>query len=187
MSRDAIQAGCLTGPKACPLLTCRQIEVLEMIRRGNGNRQIARELGVSELTAKNHVAAILAKLGVDCRAAAVGRGFDLGILVVSVGPLPAQDGGPSPAARRGMTLIEVLVVVAIVGLLVALLVPAVQSARESARRVACGNKLRQLSLAIEQFNTANGHCRKEMPQSGFRGQDARGFLRQRVAIAASTG
>jgi type II secretory pathway pseudopilin PulG len=56
-----------------------------------------------------------------------------------------------------LTLIEVLVVVAIVGLLVALLVPAVQSARESTRRVACGDKLRQRSLAIEQFNAANGH------------------------------
>ncbi len=48
-------------------------------------------------------------------------------------------------------------VIAIVALLVALLVPAGQSARESARRVACGNKLRQLSLALEQFNAANGH------------------------------
>ena len=143
--------------KASTLLSPRQVEVLELIRHGRGNRQIARGLGISELTVKNHVSAILEKLGVDCRAAAVGRGFDLGILAVASGPPSAPAGLPPRAGRRGLTLIELLVVIAIVALLVALLVPAVQSARESARRVACGNKLRQLSLALEQFNAANGH------------------------------
>jgi prepilin-type N-terminal cleavage/methylation domain-containing protein len=58
--------------------------------------------------------------------------------------------------RRGLTLVELLVVVAIIGLLVALLLPAVQSARESARRSACGNSLRQIGLALHGYHTSNG-------------------------------
>jgi len=50
--------------------------------------------------------------------------------------------------RRGMTLVELLVVVAVVGLLVALLLPAVQSAREAARRTSCMNNLRNMGCAL---------------------------------------
>lgn len=56
------------------------------------------------------------------------------------------------ASRRGMTLVEVLVVIAIVGVLVALLLPAVQAAREAARKAACKNNLRQIGLALHLYH-----------------------------------
>ena len=54
--------------------------------------------------------------------------------------------------RRGFTLIELLVVVAIIAVLIALLLPAVQAAREAARRAQCVNNLKQLGLAVHNYN-----------------------------------
>jgi prepilin-type N-terminal cleavage/methylation domain-containing protein/prepilin-type processing-associated H-X9-DG protein len=58
----------------------------------------------------------------------------------------------SEAGRFAFTLVELLVVIAIIGILVALLLPAIQAAREAARRAQCKNNLKNIGLAIHNFN-----------------------------------
>ena len=70
---------------------------------------------------------------------------------------------PRSALRIAVTLIELMIVLAIIGVLIQLLLPAIQASREASRRAACQSNLRQVGVAIQNYESAH----RALPTGGY--------------------
>jgi len=71
---------------------------------------------------------------------------------------PLTEGQPTqPAPKRGFRLVELLIVIGVIGVLIALLLPTQRSAREAARRTQCQNNLKQITIALQNYEDVF-HC-----------------------------
>lgn len=77
--------------------------------------------------------------------------------------------------RTAFTLVELLVVIAIIGILVGLLLPAVQAAREAARRMQCSNNIRQLGLAMHNYESTLKRLPSGWVSNGLSGEPGWGW------------
>ena len=78
--QDRLAATLVRRTTGASTITEREVEVLELLSRGLGNREIARELFVSEATVKSHLSHVYTKLGVDTRAGAVAAAIERRII-----------------------------------------------------------------------------------------------------------
>ncbi|HYW78122.1 MAG TPA: DUF1559 domain-containing protein, partial [Thermoguttaceae bacterium] len=80
----------------------------------------------------------------------------LKVVVILSYPVQRVFSMGNESQRRGITVVELIVVVLVIGFLIALLLPATECARESARRAACLNNMKQLGLGLQNMESAYG-------------------------------